>query len=120
MSLRDYSIRLRLIIGFSIMVVAVIIIGIISNNSLSKTKQIVNVSNHLEETQISLLNARLKVTYFMMYGDTENVNQVNQYIELALSHVDSSQLYSIYNDQRSEFLKNTSSNIIMILISMQN
>ncbi len=105
MSLRNFSIRLRLTVGFAIMVIGVIIIGLIGRNSLLKTNKIVKVSNQLEEAEIALLNARLKVTYFMTFGGDENIELVKRYSKLALLNVDSSQTTGVYKDERINSLK---------------
>ncbi len=105
MNLRNYSIRLRLTVGFAIMVIGVIIIGFVGSNSLSKTNQIVTISNHLKQADQELLSARLSVTYFMNFKGQENVDAVNDHVKIALSHVDSSQMSNIYQDERSDSLK---------------
>ena len=105
MNLRNYSIRLRLTVGFAIMVIGVIIIGLVGSNSLSKTNQIVNTSNHLKQANQELLSARLSVTYFMNFKGQEYVDAVNNHVKIALSHVDSSQISNIYQDERTDSLK---------------
>lgn len=105
MNLRNYSIKLRLTVGFAIMVVGVITIGLVGSNSLFKTNQIVTVSNHLKKADQELLSARLSVTYFMNFGGHEYVEAVNNHVGLALGHVDSSQMSTIYQDDRTDSLK---------------
>ena len=51
MKLRDVSIRIRLMVGFAIMVMCVVMVGIIGRQALKRTSEIVEVANHLKDKE---------------------------------------------------------------------
>ncbi|MCW3806009.1 methyl-accepting chemotaxis protein [Plebeiibacterium marinum] len=105
MRLRNFSIRHRLILGFGIMVIGVMAMGIIGASSLKKTDEIVKVTHYLEDADSELLKARLRVTYFMTFLGFENVDMVKQYSVNAIAYVDSSQSLDVFKDSRIDGLK---------------
>ncbi len=90
--MRSYSITVRLLVGFSIILLGVIITGIIGKIGHAQMNEIVNDSNILGKAEVELLNARLNVTYFMDYGDEKAIDSVRNHIENALTYIDSAQV----------------------------
>lgn len=105
MKLHDVSIRIRLMVGFAIMVLFVVVVGIIGRQSLAKTTAIVDVANHLKEAENLLLKARLKVLYFMKYAEPEAAKDAVANLEHTKQEVISAADNNVYDDQRMEQLK---------------
>ncbi|WP_083634449.1 methyl-accepting chemotaxis protein [Saccharicrinis aurantiacus] len=82
---REYSVRNRLIVSFSLMVFLSVIIGFIGTSGLKKSRGLVDAKNELVNIEKELLSARLQVMYFSNYKDTSRItditNQLNYNIE---------------------------------------
>lgn len=100
MKLRDVSIRVRLMVGFAIMVMCVVMVGVIGRKALSSTQEIVEVANHLKEAENKLLRARLKVLYFMKYADSAAARNAIENLDSAKSEVEDALVYTVFDDPR--------------------
>ncbi len=87
MNLRNISIRLRLTLGFNILVLCLIIVGAIGWYGLRDTTNIANVSNEVRDIQSNLLEARLNVMYFLRFSDFKVVNKAIDNLDNALVNV---------------------------------
>ena len=87
MNLRNISIRLRLTLGFNILVLCLIIVGGIGWYGLRDTTNITKVSNEVRDVQSNLLGARLNVMYFLRFSDFDVVEKANEHLEGALTSV---------------------------------
>ncbi len=88
MNLRNISIRLRLMLGFNILVLCLFIVGAIGWYSLRETSNITKVSNNVSNVQTNLLGARLNVMYFLRFSDFQVVDKAMGNLENALTSVD--------------------------------
>ncbi len=88
MNLRNISIRLRLMLGFNILVLCLFIVGAIGWYSLRETSSITKVSNNVRDVQSNLLGARLNVMYFLRFSDFQVVDKAMGNLESALTSVD--------------------------------
>ncbi len=100
MKLRDVSIRIRLMVGFAIVVMCVVMVGIIGRQALSRTSEIVEVANHLKEVENQLLKGRLKVLYFMKYADVGAARAAAAYLDSAKVEVGEAQANTVFEDPR--------------------
>ena len=87
-SIRNLSIRKRLTLGFSIMVICVATVGLIGRNGIKNTQNIVEVANHLKEGQDNLLKARISVLYYMNFVDKAKVDETVNYLQKALIQIE--------------------------------
>ncbi len=88
MNLRNISIRLRLMLGFNILVLCLFIVGAIGWYALRDTANITSVSNDVRNVQSNLLGARLNVMYFLRFSDFNVVNKAIYNLDNALVNVD--------------------------------
>jgi len=105
MKLRDVSIRIRLMVGFAIMVMCVVMVGITGRQALSRTSEIVEVANHLKGAENQLLQARLKVLYFMKYADSAVARDATKRLEATQREVQDANAYTIFTDSRTTQLQ---------------
>lgn len=87
MHIRNLSIRSRLMMGFSIMIICVGLVGLIGRNGIRKTQNIVELANHLKQTQNHLINARLTVLYFMKFADETKTDTTIDNLTEALKEI---------------------------------
>ncbi len=71
MKINDLSIKTRLTIGFSFIIACVIVIGIIGYTGLQNIRRQANIVEKLNHAEKELLQARLRVVYFMKYANHE-------------------------------------------------
>ncbi|TRX66570.1 methyl-accepting chemotaxis protein [Carboxylicivirga sp. M1479] len=83
--IRNLTIRLRLIIGFSLVVACVGIVGLIGRSGIINTKNIVEIANHLKQGESNLLKARVSVLYYMKFADENHVKMANFNLESSLN-----------------------------------
>lgn len=102
---RNISIRLRLMIGFTIIVVAVATVGLVGRVGIKNTEKIVDVTNQLKSAQKSLLNARLSVLYFMKFSDFEKPVSAIEELNKSLSAIDTVDTYEYYDLSKTEALR---------------
>ncbi len=96
MNLRNISIRLRLALGFSILVFFLFIVGAIGWFNLTDTTNISKVSNEVRDIQKHLLDARLNVMYFLHFSDYDVFNKAIDNLDSALVDVESAEQGSIH------------------------
>jgi len=87
MNLRNISIRLRLTLGFNILVLCLFIVGAISWFGLRDTTNIAKVSNDVRDVQSNLMGARLNVMYFLRFSDFNVVNKAIDNLDNAMVNV---------------------------------
>ncbi len=73
--------------GFSIMIICVGLVGLIGRNGIRKTQNIVELANHLKQTQNHLINARLTVLYFMKFADETKTDATIDNLTEALKEI---------------------------------
>ncbi len=73
--------------GFSIMIICVGLVGLIGRNGIRKTQNIVELANHLKQTQNHLINARLTVLYFMKFADETKTDTTIDNLTEALKEI---------------------------------
>ncbi len=73
--------------GFSIMIICVGLVGLIGRNGILKTQNIVELANHLKQTQNHLINARLTVLYFMKFADETKTDATIDNLTEALKEI---------------------------------
>ncbi len=105
-SLRNYSVKFRLILGFSILLMGVISTGIVGKIGHYKMEETSKVSNYLERAEIELLSSRIQVLYYMNLGGSKNVDKVNMHLLNSISYVDSSQINGEFQLELIRKLKN--------------
>ncbi len=88
MNLRNISIRLRLTLGYSILVLCLIIVGAIGWIGLKNTTNIAKVSNEVRDVQSNLLGARLDVMYYLKFTDFGVVDRAKENLDKAMTYVD--------------------------------
>ncbi|WP_439182475.1 methyl-accepting chemotaxis protein [Carboxylicivirga taeanensis] len=86
-NIKDLSIRMKLMIGFSIMVICVGVVGIIGRNSINKTQKVVAYANHLKHAQNYLMNARVATLSYMEFEDETKPPLVIDYLNSALHEI---------------------------------
>ena len=92
LNLRNYSVKLRLFLGFSVLLIGVVLTGLVGKYGHTKMDEIVKVSNYLEKAEIELLNARLQVLYYVTSKGEENEAFVGKHLNHSIEYVDSSQI----------------------------
>ncbi len=102
--MRNTSIRIRLIAGFSTMVACVALVGFIGRTGINNTQNIVEVANHLKQGQDNLLNARIAVLYYMKFNDNAKVDIALSGLSDALKEVNSADSLSSFNKQKTDSL----------------
>ncbi|WP_289054270.1 methyl-accepting chemotaxis protein [Carboxylicivirga marina] len=73
---RDLSIKKRLVISFSIVVVLAVIVGVTGRRGINRSKSIVDAKNILVSAEKDLLSARLQAQYFVHYKDTSRIKDI--------------------------------------------
>jgi len=104
MDLRNFSIRLRLAVGFNLIVVALVFVGFIGWKGLSNTKSIVEVSNYLKDAESNLLYARLQAMYFLKFTDFKKAKSVDSYLDSAEIVVRKAYESSVFKNEKTEKL----------------
>ncbi|GEM_PF-3360439 len=97
MNLRRYSIRIRLMTGFALMVLFVAIVGFIGRKGIMNTQEIVEAGNQIKSVQSNLLKARLSVLYFMKFNDFSKSEEANSFLQESLHQIDSIRSSSMFN-----------------------
>ncbi|WP_289053920.1 methyl-accepting chemotaxis protein [Carboxylicivirga marina] len=108
--IRNISIRLRLITGFTIMVACVAIVGFIGRNGINHTQKIVTVANHLKQSQEYLLNARISVLYYMNFNDPTKVDVATTQLTNALYEINTADSVQTINAEKNDSLKQAITN----------
>ncbi|MCG8578601.1 MAG: methyl-accepting chemotaxis protein, partial [Bacteroidales bacterium] len=108
--IRNISIRIRLIAGFSTMVACVALVGFIGRTGINNTQSIVEVANHLKQGQDNLLNARIAVLYYMKFNDESKVDNALSNLSKALEEVNNADSLSSFNKQKTDSLLTAISN----------
>ncbi|MCU4154400.1 hypothetical protein J1N10_00300 [Carboxylicivirga sp. A043] len=104
------SIRIRLIIGFSIMVACVAMVGSIGRGGIKNVQNIVEIANHFKQGQDYLLNARIAVLYYMKFNDESKVSTALTQLSEAMHQIASADSLQAINQQKSDSLSNAISN----------
>ncbi len=84
MNFRNVSIRVRLIIGFSLVVCFLIITGFVGWNGLANTFKATKVSGCIYGAEKQLLSARLKALHFFKDIDFQEVENVDLCLDSAI------------------------------------
>jgi len=69
MKVNDLPIKTRLTIGFTFLIACVIVVGIIGYTGLQNIRHQADIADKLNQAEKELLQARLRVIYFMKYID---------------------------------------------------
>lgn len=117
MKANDLPIKTRLTIGFAIIIACVIVVGIIGYSGLRNIRKQADVVQQLNNAEKELLQARLRVLYFMKFTDynvakasVRNMNQAIDIIQLVKNQV----------PQKQEALGNMIDNILAYNSTFQN
>ena len=87
LNIRNFSIRNRLITGFTVMVVCVGIVGLIGRIGLTNTLKTVEASNHISMGQSYLNNARTSVLSYLQFPNEEYSAEVKVNLDSAFIQI---------------------------------
>ncbi|MBS2212087.1 methyl-accepting chemotaxis protein [Carboxylicivirga mesophila] len=104
-NIRNLSIRYRLMMGFTIMIICVALVGLIGRNSINKTSKVVELANHLKNAQTHLMNARIGVLYFMKFTDETKVESTINNLNNALLEIETTDSLNTVKDLNTDSLR---------------
>lgn len=99
-------------LGFSVMVVCVAIVGLIGRNGISNTQEIVQLSEHLKRSQHNLMSARVAVLYFMKFNDETKPQVAIDNLNLALKEIESTDSLHSVKDLNTDSLSTAIENYL--------
>ena len=110
LSPRNYSIRKRLIVSFSVLLILTIIVGVSGRRGIRNSKGIVDAKNTLVNIEKELLSARLQAQYFIHYKDTARVSDIIQILSNSALKLEEAKLNKAFTDTHIDsLLMNTNS-----------
>lgn len=98
LSLRNYSIKKRLIYSFSLLLTLTIIVGISGWYGIQKSKSIVDAKNTISVLEKELLNARLQVQYFIHYQDTSKTKGIIKLLDETTQQLEKAKANKAFTD----------------------
>ncbi len=98
LNLRNLSIRLRLTIGFTLMVAGVALVGFMGRYGVKRTQEVVETANHLKTAKSELLTARLAVMYFLKFYDINKSEEASAFLGKALEEIKGAREYHIMDE----------------------
>jgi len=101
---RNFTIRQRLIISFSIAAILTIIVGLSGRRGISKAKGIVDAKNELVSAEKDLLSARLQAMYFVHYKDTSQISEIHKVLDSSIEKLEKAQNNKSFSDPNIDSL----------------
>ncbi len=98
MNFRNLSIRLRLTIGFSLMVASVALVGFMGRYGIKKAQEVVETANNLKQAKSELLTARLAVMYFIKFNEISKSEEASSFLDKALKEVKGAREHQIMDE----------------------
>ncbi|WP_430813527.1 HAMP domain-containing methyl-accepting chemotaxis protein [Carboxylicivirga sp. RSCT41] len=112
LSPRDLSIRKRLILSFSIIVVLTLIVGFAGRRGISRSKDIVDAKNTITSVEKNLISARLQAMYFIHYKDTSQISGIINTINTSIEELEKAKLNKAFTDTHIDSLIIESTNYL--------
>ncbi len=104
LSSRNYSIRKRLIISFSILLLLTIIVGAFGRRGIQKSKNIVDAKNAIVHVEKELFSARLQAQYFIHYKDTARIKDILNILANSSQNLEKAKLNKSFSDTNIDSL----------------
>ncbi|MCG8578940.1 MAG: methyl-accepting chemotaxis protein [Bacteroidales bacterium] len=104
LSPRDLSIRKRLILSFSIIVILTLIVGFSGRRGISRSKDIVDAKNTITTVEKNLISARLQAMYFIHYKDTSQISGILSTINNSIEELEKAKLNKAFTDTHIDSL----------------
>lgn len=110
MKLNDLKIGTRLLFSYVMLVVITAIIGVISYIGLSDVNTQADIAASLSDAQTSMFDARVNSYQFMVFGDSDDINECNALLSESKAYLNSA-AQNMTSDRNKELSGEATTNI---------